>query len=138
MIIRDRIKKHIEAEITDYIEAGASLSFENENRNGTQANTLPSVLYEDLPSDAYLEWPYKYDIIVTKFLGESMNISYSAFIELLEDYRKVLGAQMAAKTVIDLGIGAHVLLRGIKYEWLEENKNLTVRITIEYSHIEEY
>jgi len=73
-----------------------------------------------------------------KFLGESMNISYSAFIELLEDYRKVLGAQMAAKTVIDLGIGAHVLLRGIKYEWLEENKNLTVRITIEYSHIEEY
>lgn len=114
------------------------MSFENENRNGTQANTIPSVTFEDLPSDAYLEWPYRYDIIVNKFLGESVSISYSAFIELLEDYRRVLGEQMASKEVIDLGIDAHVLLKGIKYEWIEANKNLTVRIILDYSHIEEY
>jgi len=138
MIIRDRIKKHIEDEIADYIETGATFSFENENRNGTQANTIPSVTFEDLPSDAYLEWPYRYDIIVNKFLGESVSISYSAFIELLEDYRRVLGEQMASKEVIDLGIDAHVLLKGIKYEWIEANKNLTVRIILDYSHIEEY
>jgi hypothetical protein len=132
MIIRDRIKEHITTEITPYVESGSKLSFESENRNGTQAR----MANEDY--DFALEWPYKFDVSITKFLGESMAISHTAFDTLVETYRKKIGVQMAGKEEITLGIGTLVILRSIKFEQIEENKNFTARFILEYSHIEEY
>jgi hypothetical protein len=132
MIIRDRIKEHITTQITPYLESGCTLTFNSENKTGSRAAQST-----ELPVCS-LEWPYKYIVSVSKFLGEQMDISHAAFDELIETYRKLLGKEMAKRTEITLGIGSYVTLKSVNVEWIEENKWYYTIITLEYSHIEEY
>ena len=138
MIIRDQIKAAILTQINSYVESGAVVTFENENRNSTYANTTPAIQYEDLPYKPHLEWVYKIDLTIIKSLGERMENSFTTFIQSLDNYRKVLGSQQAKRTPLEIS-NEHILLyRVSKFAWVEENKNIEVKITLEYSHIEVY
>jgi hypothetical protein len=139
MIIRDRIKAYITAQIENYLESGVAFCFENENRADTFANAVPSIALEDLPEAPYLEWPYKFEISATKSLGERTQHSFADFIQLLEEYRKVLGREMATREPLDINVDEHIVLARIaRFSWQEKDQNIAVNITLEYSHIEEY
>ncbi|HQO22888.1 MAG TPA: hypothetical protein PLM72_07405 [Spirochaetota bacterium] len=141
MIIRDRIKAYIRTQIEDYVETGARITFENENRNSTSASPTPSTGYEWRESyNKALEWSYKFDITVIKSLGERVEKSYSIFVETLENYRKIIGADMASNEPIsEFSAFDNIILKAIPvFAWEERDKNIEVKITLEYIHIEEY
>lgn len=130
MKIRDRIKQYIETQIAEYVESGSTLTFDNENRNSTQARQ------NFILSTRAVDWPYIYNVSIEKYIGT--DISHENFDDLIESYRKILGDQMVSEEVITLEIDAYVLLKQIKFEWIKENQNYTVKMTLEYSHYEEY